>query len=436
MINVQKGLIISLIFASLLLFFSCKTDKKEVFQPTVQVKYREGRAILYRYGEPYFIRGAAGTQYMDKVAAYGGNSVRTWNLQDADSILDKAHELGLTVTLGLEIGRPHWGQDFNYWKLWEVDKKIEELKPLIQKHKDHPALLMWGVGNEVQNYGGGRPAVVYFIINRVANMIQEVDPNHPAMAVIDPPLKKHRLGLYRHIMPNIDVLGFNSFKNLNSTYSKIYGDDGWGKAYIFSEWGTYGHWEISRTEWGAPKESKDLEKRHIMEQSWNTMQNDSELFLGSYAFYWGYKHEATHTWFSLFSEEGHETSSVQFLKTAWSGQIAENLAPTITDMFIENTQLSKDNLYLNSDKEYTAFANAVDPEEDTLKYRWEIRHEENYVTGRNSSYNIDSLILSEQSDKIQFKAPKEEGPYRIFVFTFDGNGNVGSYNVPFYVIKR
>jgi len=244
-------LIISIILPSLFFVFSCKIDKQDDFKPTVEIKYEDGNARLYRHGEPYVIKGAAGTQYMDKVAAYGANSIRTWNLQDADSILDKAYELGLTVTLGLEIGRPHWGNDFKYWKFWEVNKKIEELKPIIEKYKNHPALLMWGVGNEVKEYGGGKRIEVFYITNKVAKMIKELDPNHPTIVAVNNSSKNHTLT--RLVLSNIDILGFNSFKNLNSTAEKVYGEKGWKKAYIFSEWGSWGHWQVTDTEWELPK---------------------------------------------------------------------------------------------------------------------------------------------------------------------------------------
>ena len=49
---------------------------------------------------------------------------------------------------------------------------------------------------------------------------------------------------------------------------------------------------------------------------------------------------------------------------------------------------------------------------------------------------MEYLIQKVEGNKIQFTTPKEEGPYRIFVFAYDGNGNVASYNVPFYVIVK
>jgi hypothetical protein len=114
---------IAIILLTISILLSCNNRIPENHQPTVEIRYHKGKAQLYRHGEPYFIKGAAGTEHLDKLAEYGGNSIRTWSLHNADSILDKAHELGLTVTLGLEVGRPAWGNDFSYWKFGRSTKK-------------------------------------------------------------------------------------------------------------------------------------------------------------------------------------------------------------------------------------------------------------------------------------------------------------------------
>jgi hypothetical protein len=434
MFHISKSLKTVQILICMFLFFSCGKKEHENLNPNVEIRYEEGKAQLYRHGEPYFIKGASGHQHLDRVASYGGNSIRTWNLNDADSILDLAHELGLTVTLGLEIGRPSWGEDFNYWKFWEVTKKIEELRPLIERYKDHPALLMWGVGNELEQYKGGKRFLLFYTINRVAKMIKEIDPNHPTMAAFTAYVQKSRLVS----MPYIDVIGYNSFNAMDRMHDIIYGEKGLKQAYIFSEWGPTGHWEISQTEWGAPKELKNSKKRELMKQHYETIHNDTAFLLGSYAFYWGNKMEVTPTWFSLFAEDGSETESVHFLKSAWSGQMTNNSAPIIEDLFIETKKgLLNENVYLESHLEYAAIAHISDAENDPLRYRWEIRPEEYYfVKNKSLNYNMEHLIIKEEGDKIQFMSPKEEGPYRVFVYAYDGQGNVASYNVPFYVLIK
>ncbi|MFU8822401.1 MAG: hypothetical protein ACNA8G_12705 [Gammaproteobacteria bacterium] len=59
---------------------------------------------LWRGGEPYFIRGAGGTDSLQQLAASGANSVRTWAADDVDGLLDEAYALGLSVTVGLWLG--------------------------------------------------------------------------------------------------------------------------------------------------------------------------------------------------------------------------------------------------------------------------------------------------------------------------------------------
>lgn len=109
----QNILIKRVYFQLIWIFFfllSCQETVQQTNVPTVEVKYQDGHAQLVRNGLPYHIKGASGTQHLEKVALYGGNSIRTWSLHNAKELLDEAHEYGLTVTLGLEVGRPHWGR--------------------------------------------------------------------------------------------------------------------------------------------------------------------------------------------------------------------------------------------------------------------------------------------------------------------------------------
>jgi hypothetical protein len=65
---------------------SCSKDIEKAHVPTVEVRYIEGRAKLYRHGEPYFIKGAGGREHLAKLAKYGGNSIRTWSIHDAQKL--------------------------------------------------------------------------------------------------------------------------------------------------------------------------------------------------------------------------------------------------------------------------------------------------------------------------------------------------------------
>ena len=85
----------------------------------VELQKTEQGWQLLRGGEPYLIRGAGGTHSLEQLAAAGANSIRTWDAEnvrgedDVDVILDEAHALGLTVTVGIWLAHERHGFDYN-----------------------------------------------------------------------------------------------------------------------------------------------------------------------------------------------------------------------------------------------------------------------------------------------------------------------------------
>ena len=66
-----------------------------------------------RGGKPYYVNGAGGSVHMDQIVALGGNSLRTWGLEDAVRILDDAQKHGLTVMMGLWLQHERHGFDYS-----------------------------------------------------------------------------------------------------------------------------------------------------------------------------------------------------------------------------------------------------------------------------------------------------------------------------------
>ncbi len=61
----------------------------------------QGRWQLLRNGQPYYVIGAGGETHLNELVDIGGNSIRTWGSENAQTVLDEAHKRGLTVLLGL-----------------------------------------------------------------------------------------------------------------------------------------------------------------------------------------------------------------------------------------------------------------------------------------------------------------------------------------------
>jgi beta-galactosidase/beta-glucuronidase len=352
-------------------------------------------------------------------------------LANAKAILDEAHSHGLTVMLGLWVGHERHG--FNYGDKWAVKGQLEGFKKAIRELKDHPALLMWGIGNEVDLfYTDFR---VWDAVNDIAKMIHTIDPNHPTVTVTAG-LDVAEVQMIKSRAPHIDILAINTYGGIYSVPQQIK-SFGWDGAYMITEWGPNGTWETTKTEWGAPIEQTSTEKALAYQDRYeNIIAKDTAQCIGSYVFLWGNKQETTATWFGLFLSDGQETEALDVMQYVWSGQWPTNRTPEVKS-FTLNAQKAHSNIYLKPRKTYTANIAISDADSDSLKYTWEIIPESTDLKAGGDSEEkptaITGLIKSQSPTELNFKAPVKKGAYRLAVYASDGHNNCATANIPFYV---
>ncbi|MEZ4825346.1 MAG: glycoside hydrolase family 2 TIM barrel-domain containing protein [Bacteroidia bacterium] len=403
------------------------------FSKTVEIRQTGKKYQLYRNGKPYYIRGAGGDQYFAELAANGGNSIRTWSTHGLQEVLDQAAAHDLTVLAGLDLWPERLGMDYSDPVM--VLEQKERIRKDVLTYKDHPALLMWGIGNELDL--GYANESVWEAVNEIAAMIHEIDPNHPTTTMIMPNARNTRLIAEK--APEIDLLSFNVFGaagKLDENLRKAWW--GWKGPYIISEWGGLGWWERQTTQWYVPIDmTGTLKAEKLVEVYSESMKEDTMWCMGSYLFFWGNKQERTHTWFSFFTEDGHPTSLVEAARYNWTGKWPENRTPVIDSVKLNN-RIDSENIYLYKRQRYTARVLAQDPEGEPLNFKWEIRPEGKYIkiTGGDKEYKpqpIEGLIETIEGGQMSFKAPDETGPYRIFVYISDPQGSTAIADIPFYV---
>lgn len=431
------------IYLGVLVLITCtcseKNEKRLKSSSVQKVELRKDSVgfKLYRNGEPYYVKGAGGTKHLELAKQLGANSIRTWTTYGAKEVLDKADSLGLTVTLCLDIGRPRLG--FDYGNKDARKKQLEWVEKEVLKFKDHPALLMWAVGNEV-NEEWGEDIKLWKGVNEVAAHVHELDPNHPTTTIIVP--KTTALISLKYFCPEIDILSINTFGALHKLSSKLrknYID--WDGAYIVTEWGGKGHWETDSTLWAVPIEMSSTQKANFFKENYSYIMDDKEKCIGNYVFFWGHKQERTNTWFSLFSEKGEKNGIVDMMGYLWSGSYPENRAPEISEIKL-NRKLAIDNVVIFNDSTLTNMAtiSGTDPESDTLYYYWEIRPETvNIKMGGDTEKIVDvvdNIKTRTKGNKFYFQSPRQAGGYRIYVYVADGNKNVSNANFPFYVLFK
>lgn len=386
---------------------------------------------LYRGGQLYFIKGAGGSAYPARIAAYGGNSIRTWGSRGAQNVLDSASKYGLTVLMGLDVARERHG--FNYDDTAAVRKQLDGIRAEVLKYKDHPALLAWGIGNELNlQYKNTK---VWDAVNDISKMIHAIDPNHPTTTVLAG-INKDLVDLLKAKTTDIDLLAVNTYGGL-AGLPKTMVQSGWEGAYMVTEWGPTGHWEGLQTTWKSAIEETSSEKAAVYKSRYEySVEKDREKCLGSYVFLWGQKQERTPTWYGIFTEKGEESEVVDVMQYLWSGKWPANKAPHLYSLQLNNHK-ALDNVYLKPGTNYDALTVAADPDKDKLTYRWEVLTEPTQLSEGGDfeakPKPVDGLITVRGEGMITLKAPAKEGAYRLFVYVTDGNNNVATANIPFYV---
>ncbi|WP_461789405.1 glycoside hydrolase family 2 TIM barrel-domain containing protein [Pedobacter sp.] len=430
----MQRIIYSVLFLCLGFGGNIKASSHKI-EPTQAIKVELKKTAtgyeLLRGGKPYYVKGAGGTSYYYKVAQYGGNSVRTWSTNGAKDVLDSAQKNGLTVMMGLPVTPERHG--FNYDDSVAVKKQFERVKAEVLKYKDHPALLCWGIGNEL-NLSYKNPKV-WDAVNDIAQMIHELDPNHLATTVLAGINKKE----IEHIKAKttaIDLLAINTYGELAALPEKVKAT-GWNGAYLVTEWGPTGHWEGLQTDWNAPVEETSSEKAAVYKNRYHYgIERDKASCLGSYVFLWGQKQERTPTWYGLFTAKGEESEVIDAMQYLWTGAFPKHKAPHIYGFVLDKKQ-AQQSVYLKPNTNYEAEVTAMSPNGTALKYRWELLPEATKVGEGGDHEDKPETLKLQHTDlaegKIKIVSPAKSGAYRLFIYVQDVKNKVATANIPFFV---
>lgn len=424
------------------LFFGCASEAPEKkiaaleHKPTkVILKNTNGKFQLFVNNKPFYIKGA-GLEFgeIKSLAQHKGNSFRTWRTdngkQSGKEVLDEAYKNGLYVTMGIEVARERHGFDYN--DSIAVKEQFLRIKKEVLELKDHPALIIWAIGNEL-NLRYTNPKV-WNAVNDISKMIHKIDTNHLTTTTLAG-ISKNEIALIKERASDIDLLSIQMYGDLPDL-PKLVRTYGWEKAYMVTEWGATGHWEVPKTKWGAPiEENSTVKAANYLNRYKGGIESDSTQCVGSYVFLWGQKQERTPTWYGIFLENGNETESVDVMHYLWNNSWPKNRTPQI-ELFQINGKTAYENVTLEAGEIADASAVVKDFENDEIQFTWEILPESKDLQDGGDEEkrpkNIPFEIVSQQNGQLTFKAPKS-GNYRLFAYATDGNNHAATANIPFMV---
>lgn len=398
----------------------------------VEVRQTEGGYELVRNGEPFFINGVGGSGHLDELAEAGGNAIRTWDAEGIDDLLNKAHEHGMGVQIGIWLEHERHGVDYDDPAV--KAQQLEKVRRLVTRYRNHPAVLSWGVGNEVEL--GGDLGKALRAIEDAAAEVKKLDTTHPTVAIVAE-IGDDKARRIAAECPSIDLLGVNAYGGMGSVPQRLL-EQGYTGPYMITEYGPLGHWEGAHAPWGAPYEQTSSQKAAFIANNYASavQANHPGRCLGSFAFLWGNKQETTATWFGLLLPSGETTETVERLSAFWTGKQPAQHAPRVHALKLD----VPDPGVIRPGQRFDVSVVSDDPDGDTLDIRWQIIAES---SDRKSGGDAEAAppevpgsVVSHEGLNAKLTAPRKPGAYRVYVTVRDGTGRAGTANVPFQVVKK
>ncbi|CAM1374157.1 glycoside hydrolase family 2 TIM barrel-domain containing protein [Tenacibaculum xiamenense] len=394
----------------------------------VLTKKSNGKWMLSVHGKEYKVKGVT-FGYDKNVKNYddhfkelkflGVNTIRTWaSGKNTKELLDAAHRNGVKVMVGIWMrhGRPGMEDDdsFDYLK----DTKGKESMynnaiKVVESFKEHPAVLTWGIGNEVYlNMTTDEEKIAYSnLLERICGDIKKIDRNHPITSV-----EAWTFGLewWQKYVPSIDIYGLNCYGQGAALLSSELGKRNIDKPYVVTEFGVTGEWDIKNETNGVKNEPSDSEKYTAIVKGYSNWIKNKPNNLGVFVFHYASGNEFIAPW--LFTHY-NKLKRPQYwaVREAFTGNLPINYVPKIRDFKIEGSSFDSESwIPINLD--------VSDSENDSLTVSFGY----NQRTGSRKRRDQIKALNQRGSFKegFEIKLPKENGAVKVYIMIKDSYNNL------------
>ncbi|MEM9752476.1 MAG: glycoside hydrolase family 2 TIM barrel-domain containing protein [Planctomycetota bacterium] len=394
--------------------------------------------------EPFLgfrIQGVCGTEDLDRLQRFGVNTVRGYTIPSGPAMraeLDKVHRRGMKMIISEWM--PHHGENkgdqggtWNFDYDERGDAMVEKFVEKIEAVGDHPAILMWGLGNEVPC----EPAYLR-VVNRMSEAIHKRFPNHiTSLTMIN--AKPEAIAAVKRYAPDLDVLGIQSYSPGAVRNAIKNTEQHWGRPFYFSEFNGKGPWNFAKTDWGEALDEPVPQKVRDLKSCYQAI-DASPLALGSTVFVWGHFRVGRPTYFSLLlakhpdgvpEGQGVEsllvTPQAEVLAEHFTGRrIRGNRAPVLTRVEFPRGERSASVRPAEGVRVRLA---ASDRDGDRVALvAWVLDSKPRKPVAVAGPYESGSSGL------VRFDAPDEPGEYLVMAYALDGNGGASASTLPLQVL--
>lgn len=390
--------------------------------------------------ETFQIKGVCGDRNLDRLATLGVNTVRGYSIQDAATVLEKldhAHRLGMKMIVSEWM--PHHGENkqgsggtWNFDYETRGEEMVENLIEKVEGIGDHPAFLMWGLGNEVH-----LDEPYLRVVNRMSEEIHQRFPHHlTSLTMIN--AKPENIAAVKEFAPDIDVLGIQCY-SLGAVRGNIRNTEKfWGKPFYMSEFNTKGPWNFGKSDWGVPLDEPVDRKVSDLKGCYAAI-DASPLCLGSTLFVWGHHTVFRPTYFSTLLDLNPsgtpDAKSFDHLLTTPQAEVMiehftekplkGNRAPVLHQLEFAGGASSR---LADPGEPMRILLEAEDPDGDTVEFvTWIL----------DSSYRRTTTVAGPfpqtSPDDAVIHAPESPGEYLLMVYAIDNNGGGSAGTLAFKV---
>ena len=397
---------------------------QDKYIPTVELIERNDQWWVLRDGQTIKLHGASvPTQQLhllNYLANKGGVVTRTWGTNNIGDYLDRAEQNGVGVIVGFWMG--HERQGFDYADKKQVAEQLVKAKQAVRKYRDHPAVMMWSIGNEMES-GAKNPDLVYHALSDLVAVVKDEDKRRPVITVVAE-ITKDKIEKLNRIVPWLDGLGINSYGGIRSLGKRV-SEYGWKKPFIVTEYGPRGSRDSRKTEWNAPIEATSSQKAAQYGASFDAVALHDQC-VGTVAFIYGWKPEATPTWYGIFLEDGSRLGAVDVLQQRWSGKPPNRRAPVIKSLVWPG-----DASAVEAGSRIELSADVVSREPDRLVFEWTLITETAFQTEK-EVVDLSGFIAAE-GPTATITVPSKVGAYRVSVIVRSRRRSAATANVAFRV---
>ncbi|MEZ4886200.1 MAG: glycoside hydrolase family 2 TIM barrel-domain containing protein [Chitinophagales bacterium] len=424
-------------FLFLLLIF-CPFSFNLKAQTTIE-KTENGWTLLVK-GKPFAVKGVTFgydknvenyESYFQDLQFLGVNTIRLWATnENTKQLLDVAHAHGIRVMIGIWMrhGRPGMEDDdsFNYLEDNQgMEKMYLNAIQTVEKYKDHPAVLMWGVGNEVYlNMSTDAEKKAYsLLLEKIASQIKQLDSNHPIASV-----EAWTFGIdwWQKWVPSIDIYGINCYGSGANFLPEELAKKGVKKPYVITEFGVTGEWDIQEEKNGIKIEPTDHQKYEAITNGYQNWIKNQATCLGVYVFHYGNGNDFASPWLLTHHRKMYRPQ-YWAIREAYTGNKPTNNVPRIENFVLPDSKL-------NSGMWVPVSLSISDTENEEI----EVDFFYNQRTGSRKRRNqINPLLYrGNLQEGFEIQLPNEDGAIKVYVNAKDTFNNVGVASTSIVVIDK